>query len=59
MQEQEVEFANPYCYDCHEEVVSDLHVLANKSYIFMFHKKCMEKYLEEFKKKIPVIQQAT
>jgi len=58
MEEQDVEYQNAYCYACHREIGDDLHMLANRRYIYMFHKRCLEGYLEHFKTTEPVIQLA-
>ena len=56
MQDQEVEVANPMCYECRHEITDNFQVMAGKRVIFYFHEKCFLEYLDKFRKEYTDIQ---
>lgn len=56
VENEEKNFANPFCYGCHRRINGNVDMMANRRYVFPLHESCFYGYIEKFRRIAPVIQ---
>ena len=57
MEERETEVARPFCYGCHRRIDGNASIMANRRFVFPLHESCFYGYINEFRRKAPVLQE--